>query len=274
MLLARTLWHIETHLDADLTLIGVAGAMEVSQSYLTRAFATVLGQPLMAYVRTRRLSRAALWLAAGRGTVIEAALDAGYGSPEAFARAFRAAFGVTPGSVLRRRSAADLPLVFAQEIAMTSNRKLAPPRIEEMPERRILGPMVRYTMESRQAIPSQWAALNGEGMRAEGALSEVWYGVCRDVGEDGAFDYLSGQEVPKGAPPSGWAEIRLPAGRWARFSHDGHVSEMPRVLAEVFGDWLGQAGLVPRQGPAVEVYPPGFDGDTGLGGFEVWVPVA
>ena len=53
----------------------------------------------MRYLRARRLSVAARALVNGVPDIFSVALDVGYGSHEAFTRAFRERFGVTPESV-------------------------------------------------------------------------------------------------------------------------------------------------------------------------------
>jgi AraC family transcriptional regulator len=274
MLIRRALWYLETHRTDEVTLSSVATAMDVSPAYLTRAFATVLGRPLMAYLRARRLTEAALKLAGGQHSVLTVALDASYAAPEPFARAFRAELGLTPSAVRARRRADDLPLTFPKEIAMAPVTRLAPPVIEEMPERRILGPLRRYDMQTRQGIPGQWADYNMADVKAEGAVPDCWYGVCANFGEGGTFDYLCGQEVPNGAVPAGWSALTLPAGRWARFVEAGHISLMQDVWGEIYREWMGRPGLTPRDAPSVEVYPLAFNGATGEGGFEIWMPVA
>ncbi|WP_164034337.1 helix-turn-helix domain-containing protein, partial [Serratia marcescens] len=63
------------------------------------------------YLRGRRLSQAARSLAAGAPDILAVALDAGYGSHEAFTRAFRDQFGMTPELVRDRRRLDNVPLV-------------------------------------------------------------------------------------------------------------------------------------------------------------------
>ena len=53
----------------------------------------------MRYVRGRRLTEAAKALSNGAPDILSVALDAGYGSHEAFTRAFRDEFGVTPETI-------------------------------------------------------------------------------------------------------------------------------------------------------------------------------
>jgi predicted transcriptional regulator YdeE len=49
---------------------------------------------------------------------------------------------------------------------------------------------------------------------------------------------------------------------------------MQAAWAEIYDDWLKRPEFPPRPGPSVEYYPPQFNGMTGEGGFEIWVPVA
>ena len=273
MILNRVLWLVETRLSQPITLQGMAAELGVSPEWLTRSFSSAYGQTFMRYVWRRRLSRAALQLAGGQDQVITVALDSGYGSPEAFARAFRGAFGETPRDIIRRGATDGLPLQPALE-TKPMNRLNLTPVIETMPERRIVGLRRRYTMETRMAIPGQWAEYNGGGHELSDAVPDAWYGVCADFGEDGSFDYLCGQEAPRAAVPAGWSAITLPAGRWARFATTAHISAMQEMWGEIYREWMGKDRMTPRDGPSTEYYPASFDGATGEGGYEIWVPVA
>ncbi len=71
----------------------------VSRFHMVRAFAAATGLSVMRYVRARRLSEAARALADGAPDILALALEADYGSHEAFTRAFRDHFGVTPEAV-------------------------------------------------------------------------------------------------------------------------------------------------------------------------------
>ena len=93
---SKALWYIESHLNTELTLDGAAEAACVSRFHLCRAFSVSAGISFAGYVRARRLSEAAKFLARGAPDILAVALDAGYGSHEAFTRAFRQHFGLTP----------------------------------------------------------------------------------------------------------------------------------------------------------------------------------
>ena len=95
----HALWYIETNFAEPITLEEIAEAGGVSRHHMTRAFGAAFGASPMRYVRGRRLSEAARRLAGGAPDILGVALDAGYDSHEAFTRAFRDQFGVTPERV-------------------------------------------------------------------------------------------------------------------------------------------------------------------------------
>src|SRR6185295_19406602 len=94
--IGKALWFIESHFGESVTLDDVAMASGLSRFHLSRTFAATIGQSVIAYLRGRRLTEAARQLADGAPDILQVALGAGYGSHEAFTRAFRDQFGLTP----------------------------------------------------------------------------------------------------------------------------------------------------------------------------------
>jgi AraC family transcriptional regulator len=269
------LWLIETNLQGQLTLNGLAEMAGVTPFHLSRSFTALIGQPLMRYVWRRRLTRAAEALVGGEASVLMLALDAGYASPEAFARAFRAEFGLTPRALRTRAGLDGLTLTQPLEFAPIMTLILDAPIFETRPERLIAGLSRRYDMQTRAGIPAQWAAYNEAALRAPSPAPEDYYGVAYGfTPATGDFDYLCGQEIAPGtALPEGFAKVALPAGRWARFLTKGHITTMQAAWGEVYNHWASQPNCGPRSGPGVEFYSPEFDGRTGNGGYELWIPV-
>jgi AraC family transcriptional regulator len=276
MLVARAQWYIECYLDEPLTLDQIAGDCKVSTFHLTRTFSILTGMPVMRYVWRRRLSRAAETLAASAPSVLTTALAAGYQSHEAFTRAFKAEFGLSPNQV---RTGGRAPDGLTKPSFMTRTpmpRTLTPPVVEQMPERLIVGLSRRYDMQTRSAIPAQWAAYNEDGATPPDLIADRWYGVNSAFSEaDASFDYLCGVEVTRRGPlPSGQTLVTIAAGNYARFATRDHISAMNGMWSEIYSDWLGQDNLMPRPGPSLEYYSLEFDGRTGEGGYEIWIPVA
>src|SRR5579864_3296772 len=100
----KALWFIESHSSSELSLDDVAAKAGVSRFHMTRAFAAATGWSIMRYLRGRRLTEAARTLAYGAPDILGVALDAGYSSHEAFTRAFRDQFGMTPEAIRAQRN--------------------------------------------------------------------------------------------------------------------------------------------------------------------------
>jgi AraC-like DNA-binding protein len=117
---AKALWFIENNFAGELTLDEIADVAGVSRYHVSRAFGEALGRPITRYVRGRRLTEAAKALVAGATDILTVALESGYGSHEAFTRAFREQFGQTPESVRAQRHLDNLELVEAHTMDMAA----------------------------------------------------------------------------------------------------------------------------------------------------------
>ena len=106
--LERAMAHVEAHAFEPMFLDGLAEVAGLSPYHFARQFNARYGLTPMAFVRARRLGLAARRLSAGEAdSLVELAFDAGFESQEGFTRAFKRAFGVSPGRYRRERAAAS-----------------------------------------------------------------------------------------------------------------------------------------------------------------------
>lgn len=92
----RSISFIESRLADELTIDELAGQSFFSKTHYQRLFREIVGEPVMEYIKKRRLQQAGQSLLACRDSVLEIALRYGYDSHEGFSRAFKAYFGVSP----------------------------------------------------------------------------------------------------------------------------------------------------------------------------------
>lgn len=87
---------IQNHQDAPLSLRTLADRMGYSEYYISRKFSELSGMTFRDYYRYRRLAFALKALRDSNEGILKIALQYGFSSHEAFTRAFREAYGMSP----------------------------------------------------------------------------------------------------------------------------------------------------------------------------------
>jgi AraC family transcriptional regulator len=272
----KAVWIIERNSGGALTLGGIAEACGVSRSHLANAFGTATGLSVMHYVRARRLTEAARALAAGAPDILTVALNAGYGSHEAFTRAFRDQFNQTPDQVRSRGSLDGLTLVDSLKLSATPHNDVDPPRIVLERALRVVGLAEHCSFNSTTRIPAQWQRFMSDYYDAVPAkIEKMPVGVSQPAEDDGEFQYVCGAEVSRlDGSPRELVRLEIPARRYAVFDHRGHVSTLYDTYVAIWNQALPAAGLTVADAPAIERHNPTFDPGTGTGGLTVWIPLS
>jgi AraC family transcriptional regulator len=270
----KALWFIETHFEGDLTLDDIANNAGCSRFHMTRAFGDATGHSIMRYVRGRRLTESARILARGAPDILTVALQVGYGSHEAFTRAFREQFGVTPESVRAEGTLDHLQLMEPIRMDQAVIDTLAPPRFVTGKTFFLAGLSERYTCEDSAGIPAQWQRFLPSFGHIPGQIGHVAYGVRSNFDDQGNFDYLCGVEVPDFSRlPKETDRLRVPEQRYAVFAHRDHISTIRRTWATIWSEWLPTSGHEHLDAPDFERYGENFDSRKGIGEIEIWIPL-
>ena len=273
-LVEKALWHIESNFRKELPLDEIANAAGVSRYHISHAFGLATGHSIMRYVRARRLTQAAAALARGAPDILAVAIDVGYGSHEAFTRAFRDQFGLTPEALREQGNLKGLELMDAIKMDESSLTNLQPPRFEDGRTYLIAGLSERYNSETSANIPAQWQRFGPHLGHIPGQVGRVAYGVLYNSDDAGNTEYISGVEVSDFARvPTEYARLRIPEHRYAVFTHREHISTIRRVWATIFNQWLPESGYKIAGAPEFERYDEKFDPVSGMGGFEIWIPI-
>jgi predicted transcriptional regulator YdeE len=153
---------------------------------------------------------------------------------------------------------------------------LSVPTLRNGPDLLVAGLNASYGKGTRSSIPQQWERLAPHLGKVPGQVGQDAYGVCHATGPDGRFEYLAGVAVSSpDRLPEGFTTLKVDAGRYAVFTHPGHVSTLPATIDTIWTRWAPDCGLpIARGAPCFERYTPEFDPGTGLGGMEVWIPLA
>ncbi|MEU5616241.1 AraC family transcriptional regulator [Streptomyces sp. NPDC052503] len=279
--LNQAMEHIESHLDQPLDVAGLARIATTSEYHFRRMFSALAGLPLSEYVRRRRLTVAGAEVLAGERTLLDIATRYGYGSGEAFARAFRAVHGVGPGEARRTGAAlrSQQRMSFRLIVEGTSSMRY---RIVDKADFRVVGRKARVPLVHEGANPAIADFIRGIGpdvMRRVAALGDQEpagiVGVSDQLdpsrAEGTELDYYHG--VVTGAEvPGDMDALDVPAGRWAVFEHSGPFPQSLQYLwRDVFTQWFPSNPYVSRPGPeilSVRLSEEGTQADA-----ELWIPV-
>jgi AraC family transcriptional regulator len=279
--LNQALRYVELHLDEQVDVGELARIAATSEYHLRRMFSALAGMPLSEYVRRRRLTVAGAEVLAGRESLLEIAVRYGYGSGEAFARAFRAMHGVGPGEA--RRSGAALVsqprLAFRLTVEGTSSMRY---RVVDRPDFSVVGLKARVPLVHsgpNQAIIDFVRGIDPRILERLEKLSDQEpqgiVAVCDDLdpsrAEGTELDYYQGV-ITSAAAPDGTAVLPVPAGTWAVFTTSGPAPQAIQELwRDVFTEWFPSNPYRGRPGP--EILRTRLSPDKTEADAELWLPV-
>ena len=271
----EALEYIDGHLDEEMTFESVAREFHFSPYYFHRMFSVIVGKAIATHIRDRRLARACVQLADTDRPMLEIGLDCGYGSAQAFSRAFRQAYGLAPSDY---RGQGLVPnVVSVDEMIMKFTNRLRGgvylnPKIIKRGALTIAG--VAGEGDKTGEVWERFMQLSGEREPAN-KLSDNGYEIRLYDGEVSAIHVgyaVSGKDAVEG-----YALYTLPASEYASF--DVYVANGYDSENNAMGEWLmtnGQGYSERTLGEAhycVEYYDERFRGDEAGSIVEIWVPV-
>ena len=288
----RVLAHIDAHIAQELDLPALAAVAAFSPYHFHRLFAAWTGERLGEYLRRRRLELAAGRLAAQPALgILDVALSVGFGSAEAFSRAFKTHFGASPSAW--RRSGLGNPGQVNGKPDQAAGRGLPdhggsfPPTPEPPPMHVRLETLkpahiayLRHHGPYGAVIDRFWQQTVAPWMAANQLLGAPRYGISHDdpsITAPARCRYDACVEVDAQAVLTGNAlRMTLPGGSYAVVDYTGPASEIGQAWSRLLREWLPGSGLQLDGRPCFEHYPPDAPYDAATGHFtcRICVPVA
>lgn len=237
-----------------------------TEYHLRRMFSALAGMPLSEYVRRRRMTLAGAELAAGAPNVLDVAVRHGYGSIEAFGRAFRAVHGISPvdarrdGGPLRTQptlrfrlsvegsTPMDVTITTTPELVLVGHAARVPLIHEGV------NPHIQAHISS--IAPEEHARLKAlSDAQPEGILA-ITGDIAQDAPEGTELTYLHGVSVrPTTSVPDDLDVVRVEAGAWAVFAATGPFPETLQTLwAATATEWFPSNPWRLRPAPSIVRY--------------------
>ncbi|MFL0797039.1 MAG: AraC family transcriptional regulator [Cellvibrionaceae bacterium] len=260
----KVIEYIYGHLDGSLDVNTLADVACMSPYHFHRIYRQMSGETINASIRRLRLQGAAAELIRSSDNVESIAKQSGYGSLEAFSRAFRKEFGESPRDYrvnrVTRAEQAPIETVFVGMLShsnMQRNTQMETFTVEvhDFDGQALVG--VEHQgdyMGIGESFEKLFMFAGSQGMVNEKTRS---FGLYYDdpktvpVNDLRAIAGLTGSLMK---PAEGFQNTEIPKGKCASVLFKGSYAELEKPYDYLFGQWLPESGYEPADFPAFEEY--------------------
>ncbi|WP_394778055.1 helix-turn-helix domain-containing protein [Undibacterium sp.] len=261
---------IETYLEEDIALATVAREAGLSQWHYQRIFKALTKETLKNYIRARRLANALDKLLETRLGILDIAILAGYHSQEAFTRAFKEHYALTPNEFRQRgrRNLIVRKLKMDEDYLRHVHHNIThSPELAARPAMLLVGMHTRfYGSDSDknnlgEQLPPLWERFTTRLAEVGHTVRGYCYGVVLPVaGDSDELAYYAAIEVRQiDSLPAGMHRIEIPAAMYATFLHRGLGKLVDHTVDFIYSNWLCQSEYRHNGGPDLEIYDGSFD---------------
>ena len=275
--------YVETHLSEQIDVGEFATRIGSTEYHLRRMFSSLTGMSLTEYVRRRRMTVAAAEIV-NDAPLLDVAVRYGYGSTEAFGRAFHSVHGATPGDVRRTGGPLSSQQKLRFRITIEGNTPMDT-RIVDRPAFALVGHAARvplihhgvnpHIVEHIRSLPAEeHARLKALSETEPAGLLQVSADVDHDYAEGSELTYLHGVAVVESSPRlEGLDVIEVEAGTWAVFTASGpYPAVLQSLWASTATEWFPSNPWRMRPGPSmVSILERADDFSTAT--TELWLPI-
>jgi AraC family transcriptional regulator len=240
ILLENVLKEIENSIKKDINSDFLAEKTGISSVHLQRLFKFAFKKPLGSYIRTRKLTASLESLLNTGSSVLDIALEYGFGYEQSYIRAFKQEFGVTPGMVRRNRQIIKVtPPINLLGAKLLDNGIMFEPEIVMIPQFHVIGRkhQIPYSDSINMAPKAGKHFWENDRIKIANTVKpNVYIGLTRTAGIDADYTwYLPSIQVKSLKKiPEGMEGFTFPFTLCAMFSYIGrhHYFDINRNTAK------------------------------------------
>ncbi|MBG9798157.1 AraC family transcriptional regulator [Brevibacillus laterosporus] len=255
---------IEKNLLEELNITEISSKSCFSAFHFQRFFQAITGFSVQEYIRSRRLSEAAILLKETRKNILEIAFFFQYGSQEAFTRAFVNYFGLTPakyrkeGAIIKQQQKINF---LDYKNKTKGNLVMNKPEVVVLNKKLIIGYEYKTNLNNEkyfEEIPVFYIDFgrNEYYCRISKKISpNMSYGISANFDDEGHFSFIVGEEVKEinSELENGFVNFEIPEGKYARFKVNGTTDLVQSTRRYIYGTWLLNSKYERRDGPDFEI---------------------
>ncbi|WP_318364090.1 MDR efflux pump AcrAB transcriptional activator RobA [Enterobacter sp.] len=253
---------LEGHLDQSLALDNVAAKAGYSKWHLQRMFKDVTGHAIGAYIRARRLSKAAVALRLTARPILDIALQYRFDSQQTFTRAFKKQFNLTPA--LYRR-APDWSAYGIRPPLRLGEFHMPEYQFVTLPTMDLVGTTQSYTCSLEEISRFRndmriqfWREFLGNSPQLPAelyGLHETRPGSEKDDEQEVFYTTAVTPEMANGHLQNAHP-VTLEGGEYVMFTYEGPGNELQEFILTIYGTCMPMLDLTRRKGLDIERFFP------------------
>lgn len=254
--------YLSEHLDDAIDLERIAAVAHFSPYHFHRVYVSIVGETVADTLRRNRLNRAAVKLLTSVAPVLKIGREAGYSRVQAFNRAFRDMYGVTPTAYRAHGSlAAALHVKRLQHVSSQPNPLFKEPIMREVTIQRFES-LRAVALRHRGDYMDIGSTFERLGAWAAGKnlcdASSRSFGIYYDDPDSKPAADLTADAcmtlTQAFKPEAPYTVTQTPGGRCAQMIHVGPYSELHDAYRWLYNEWLAKSGEEPGDQPPFEEY--------------------
>lgn len=273
--------YIEDNLTIDIKVQDIVKKVGFSQFHFMRVFKSISGHTINNYIKRRKITEAAKALLESNTRIIDIAVLYGYNSQEAFTRAFKEVYNVTPNAYrttkLVYRNIEQI--VLNENILNMKTSAIVPiePRIVCKDDFLIAGMKYKGKNDNFE-VPKLWNKLRGKVGYIKNRINEdICYGLesyNSDFGKTGSFEYIAGVEVSDAVSLPEVMELKeIDRARYAVFQIPAVIENVQKSISEIYSVHLPNTNLKAIGNYDFELYDISFDANNESSFISFYIPV-
>ncbi|MCE4912089.1 effector binding domain-containing protein [Clostridioides difficile] len=267
-----------------MTVNDVAKETGYSYYHLTRLFKSMFGESVGSYIKKRRLVSSTKELLYSDKKVIDIAIGSGFESSEAFSRAFKSIYKVSP--IEYRKNRIDVFVGKKKKLELDFMRHLVgnitiKPVIKEIEKIKVIGIKDKVILENN-SLPDLWEKFRKVHHIVPNTLpSKRVFGICEAiseihlVSESMEFNEIIGLEVNSyDVIPNSFVSKTIKEGKYAIFTHTGSLDNLDKTYEYIWGTWFLSSKEELDIRDDFEVYDERFLGPSNVNSqIDIYIPI-
>lgn len=273
--------YIEENLTNDINISDIVECAGFSKFHFLRIFRAISGYTINDYIKRRRMTEAAKLLISTDMRIIDIAILYMYSSQEAFTRAFKDVYNVTPNYYRTNKiSYCNLnQLTLSEEILKSKgDNEFIEPIIVEKDSFTLVG--LEYEgKNSKHEVPKLWNRLyENMGDIEKNVSNQACYGLelyDEMSEENGCFKYIAGFEINSYSTDikADKKIVKIEKSRYAVFPIKAIIDNIPKTISKIYSVCLPQTGLKIKCNYDFEYYDDNFIPNSNESFLYFYIPI-